>query len=330
MKINKIALRGLAGVVLTAILFASCEKKTGYTVDLTTDDTSTQTIIAADELNVNNEFDQVVNESLLGTTISITTSGDIVSPSTGNILFTLISNAVIDTSQINSGIIKITYFGKNADNTKGRTGEVIIRHAVDSGNVIPWKTQGAKATITFNQYEVTVLKTNKSLWMNGECVVTNVSGGLLKKANDLTLLPGDSLTDKLSAKITFTYNDNVAVIQTWTWNLNQHRIFNLNDTTINVAIQGDTLADITTIGINRFDENFNTGITTPIVQIISGSFLLTEPLSGVKVINGIKEPILIIYGVSEQGNIVSNGIPFGYKIIWTNSGGERKQTVIGY
>jgi hypothetical protein len=66
------------------------------------------------------------------------------------------------------------------------------------------------------------------------------------------------------------------------------------------------------------------------LQNISGLFLLSDPLAGSKTINGITMPILLIYGVNEQGAIVSDGNPFGYKLIWNNSGGQRQQTVVSY
>jgi hypothetical protein len=309
MKNNKINFTCLAGITIGALLFAACEKKTGYTITKTTDDTETQSIVAADELNVNYEFDQAINEVLLASTISRIVSGDTSAFPPGNVLYSTLSHAVIDTSQSASGIVNITFFGKNADDTKGRTGKIQIKLPVDNGHVIPWKTKGVIATLTFDQFEILVLATNRQLWQSGTCSITNISGGLLKKAKDLALLPGDSLIDKLSGQITFTYNDNIAVIQTWDWHFNQLRSFSLSDTTVIASISNTTI---------------------PIIQSISGLFILSNPISGSKAINGIKEPILIIYGVNEQGSIVTEGDPYGYKIVWNNSAGERTQTVVSY
>src|SRR6185436_8290223 len=205
MKPNKIIFSWSAGIALIVFLYAGCKKETGYTVELTTDDTDTQTIIARDELHVSYEFDQAVNEALLASSISRIVSGDTAAFPTGNIIFSTISHAVIDTTQSSTGIIKLTYYGKNADNTKGRTGEITIKHALENGTVIPWRTKGAEATITFDQYEVVNLDTsNRQLWINGTCTVTNVSGGLLKKAPGITLQQGDSLVDKVSAQLIFS------------------------------------------------------------------------------------------------------------------------------
>ncbi|MEP7168680.1 MAG: hypothetical protein ABI855_04865, partial [Bacteroidota bacterium] len=238
--------------------------------------------------------------------------------------------------QSNTGIIKMTYYGKNADNTKGRTGKIEIKLAIDNdGKVVSWKTKGAIATITFDQYEVQLLDTtNRQLWINGTCTVTNLSGGLLKKVSGMTLQQGDSLVDKVSAQLIFSYNDNVAQIVTWGWTFSQHRSFILNDTVLNASFTGDTMvnnqANVSTVGMNRFEEKFYTDVSTPVLQTISGLFLLSDPLSGSKAINEIAKPILIIYGVTDQGSIENSDNPYGYKIVWTNSGGQRQQTVVKY
>src|SRR6185436_12357034 len=149
MKPNKIIFSWSAGIALIVFLYAGCKKETGYTVELTTDDSQTQAIIARDELHVSYEFDQAVNEALLASSVSRIVSGDTAAFPPGNVIFSTISHVVIDTTHSNTGLIKLTYYGKNADNTKGRTGTIEIQHGVDNGNVIPWKTKGAAATITF-------------------------------------------------------------------------------------------------------------------------------------------------------------------------------------
>lgn len=336
MKINKIIFNCFLAVVLTGLVFTACKKTHESTLVNTTDDTDTQSIIALDELEVNTEFDQAVNDAITASSISSTTSGDTAASSTtGNILLTTISGAVIDTNQINMGIVKITYYGKNAENTKGRTGEVKIKHAVSNGKIIPWKTQGANATITFTTYEVIFLDTvKKSIWLDGNCSVTNISGGLLKNIANPLLVPGDSLVDKVRAELFFTRNDNITVIKKWTWHFNQLRVFNLNGTTVTATIKGDTAINnnnnVVTWGTTRFDQNFYTSITTPILQNISGSTFLYDPLKGRKVILGITEPITITYGVDQQGSPATTGNPYGYIITWTNSGGQAKQAVVSY
>jgi hypothetical protein len=169
--------------------------------------------------------------------------------------------------------------------------------------------------------------------LNGTGTITNISGGILKDAANLTLAPGDSLIDKVSAQLAFTYNDNTNIIQTWTWHFDQHRSFALTGSIIFSSIKGNTTMNnfnnISTSGTTRSGENFYTGITQPVLQNISGLFILSQPLSGEKAIHGIPEPIDAIYGVDEQGNTAVSNNPYGYKIIWINNGGQA-QAIVGY
>ncbi len=333
MRANKIILNYFLAAILMTIAVSACKKTHDYVLVTSTDDTATQSIIAADELELNRELDQGVNDALAASAISTLAGGD--SAATHNLF--AIAHAVIDTSGISTnnptGLIKITYYGKNEDGTQARTGEIDIQHAVMSGQVVPWKTPGAGATITFKQYEIVYLNfVNRSLWLNGTCTVTNVTGGLLKNIANPLLVPGDSLVDRVKAHVTFTHNDNVSVIKTNTWDFNRLRIFNTVDTTIMLSVKGDTsvhnIANTASWGMTTSGQDFTTGITTPTVQKILKSGFVYNPLKGVKVIHDIAEPMTVTYGVDQQGNPVSNGAPYGYKITWFSI--EPRQTVIGY
>jgi hypothetical protein len=335
---NKTVLNLLVVVFSAVLAFSSCKKTHEYTLVNTTDDTETQSNIASDELELNSELSQAVNEILAASTISAATSGDSQSGS-GNLF--LISGAVIDTSAINAGRVKITYYGKNADKTKGRLGDIEINYALAGGKLIPWNTKGASATIKFTNYEVFFLKiTNKALSLNGSCKVTNVSGGLLKNIMDPALVPGDSLIEKVQAHLSYTYNDNATTINTWDWNCNQLRIFNgyvLNgkDTAITCTLKGDTtvnnIHNTASWGETRSRQKFYSCITVPMQHSVSGVALLSNPLIGRKVILGIAEPIIATYGVDKQGAPVSaNDYSYGYIIAWTNPTNQPKQAVISY
>jgi hypothetical protein len=320
----------LVFIVLALLIFllpTSCSK-TGYTIVNTTADSSTQIITANDELDVNYEVDQAINEALLATSLSSIASGDTLNAeAAGEVLYTTISKVIIDTSLIkDSSYIRLTYYGKNADQTKGRSGVINVQLSRDgNGKIIPWKTPGATMTITFEQYEVIILANNKSLWMNGTLTITNNTGGLLTQASNTALLPGDSLQDKVNGSIVFTYNDNTNLIVTWTWNLNQIRMFNIRNTVLTSTIRGDTtisnLAGVSTSGNTRFGYSFYTQVTVPAVQTISSLYLLSNPLSGEKIIRGIPEPMTIDYGVDGHGNPVTSGNPYGYKLSWISNGG---------
>lgn len=320
-------------VALFIIVMPTGCSKTGYTLTSTTVDSATQIVIASDELDVNYEFDQVINEALLATTISKIASGDSVNSPNGG-LYNTISNVSIDTSHItDSMLIRLTYAGKNTDQTKGRSGSVTLQYGLDNnGKIIQWKTPGASITAAFNQYEVITLSNNKSVWMNGTVTITNVSGGLLKAASNINLSAGNSLHDKVNGPITFTYNDNTTLIVTWTWNLNQQRTFTMQNSLLTSSITGDTtisnVGQVSTSGLTRFNDNFYTAVITPVVQTISPAFVLSNPISGEKVIHGIPEPLDVVYGVNNTGAITT-GVPYGYKITWALNGSQ-EQSVISY
>ncbi len=332
MRIHKICLALFVVPLLLLLLPTSCSK-TEYTIIKTTADSATQIITSGDEMNINYEFDQGVNEALLATSLSRIAGGDSLAGSVD--LFGTISQVTIDTSHINdSAQIRLSYFGKNADQTKGRTGDITVHFTRDNnGKIIPWKTPGATITLTFTQYEVVILANNKSLWMNGTATITNLSGGLLKKPASISLHSTDSLQDRVKGNITFTYNDNVTLIQTWTWNMYQLRTFNMPTTTLTSTIIGDTTVNtstgVSTSGTTRFGYVFYTQILSPVVQSISSSYLLSNPLSGEKAIHGIQEPMQVDYGVDANGNAVLSGTPYGYKISWIGNGGQAV-TVVKY
>jgi hypothetical protein len=321
-------------LMLPEVMFmlpTSCSK-TGYTVTNYTADSATQIITANDELNINYEMDQVINEAISSTTLSVIASGDTMNPGQSPIQNTFLSGAIIDTSQLaDSALIRIQYFGKNVPQTKGRTGIVTIQLARDgTGKIIPWKTPGAVMNITFEQYEVIVLATNVSLWINGTATVTNISGGQLTTPSKMILPAGDSLQDRVSSNFSFTYNDNTGVIVTYGWNIAQTRSFSFQNSVLTSVIRGDSSVNgingISTTGTTRFGNVFYTPVTAAIVQSISSSYILSEPLSGTKVINGIPEPITINYGVNSSGVAVQSN-PYGYKMTWTHNGGQATSVV---
>ena len=332
MRIIKILLVVFSVSTLLSVMSTSCAK-TSSTLTSYTSDSASQIITANDELKVSYEFDQVINEAILATTISYIASGNaqsignIQSIGNGNVQWNEIPQCYIDTAQIiDSALVRLEYYGKNADGTKGRTGWVTLQLARDgSGHVIPWRPPGAVMNITFQQYEVTVLATNVSIWINGTATVTNITGGQLYLPANITFPPGDSLQDKVSGNISFTYNDNSGVIVTYPWNFDHIRTFNMQNSVLTSTIRGDTaisgLNNISTSGTTRLSYPFYTQITKPVVQSISSAYILSNPLSGEKVINGIPEPITIDYGVNSSGNVVQNN-PYGYKMTWTHGGGQ--------
>lgn len=307
-------------LLLGTALLSGC-KKTSTQITTSTDDSSTQELIASDELKVNSEMDQAIDEAIAGLCICKPTSGSAtINPYT-------IPGAVIDTSQVNSGIVNIYYYGKEADTTKTRGGSIEITLPVISKNVTPWITKGVIATITFTKYEIFYNAKNKTtLWFNGSFTITNTSGGLLN-----SLAVGDSLTEKVNGPISYTDNDNAVVLQLFQWHFCKTRVFNhtATDTTL-ITTRGDTTAggfvNVSNWGQTRFVQNYYTSITRPIVRNTNES-IFYNPLRGAKIIHGIPEPITDTLGVNSYGIPAGNNIPYGYKINWANSAGSQMKVI---
>lgn len=322
MKKNAYIYLSLIAFMAVSILFQGCKKTTDNIV-ITGNDTGNQEIIASDELNVTCEMDQAIDEAVAGLCICKPTSGlPSVNPYS-------LAGAVIDTSQVDSGIVNVYYYGKETNPEKSRQGSVEIKLPVLSKTVVPWTTKGVTATITFTKYEVFYLnKPNTALWFNGSFTITNSSGGSL-----VNLAIGDSLVEKVTGPISYTANDNVALLQEYTWNFYKTRVFNyLNTDTITITTRGDTTIggfnNVSNWGTTRFNQNYYTSILSPLVCNTAFATFY-NPLSGVKKIQGIPEPIDDTLGVDKFGIPVSNGTPYGYKINWTNSSGSQA-AVISY
>jgi hypothetical protein len=269
----------------------------------TTSNATTQTTIASDEVTVNNEFDNALDDAV-----------------------TYLSNHEATfvhayPDSISPYVYEINYAGKEANPSKSRAGNDSIHLGT-----LPWGTAGATATITFGdanalvpEYEVTFNDNNSSLRLVGNASVTNVYGGLLQN-----LAAGDSVVVHIRATIAFTYNDQMAGAQTFTWYLNQLRTFTMVDTNLLATTRGDTSIsgspNVGTWGTTRLGTSFYTVTNAIVVQNLSNPYLSYNPLSGSKSIDGISEPIYSFYGVNTSGGHVTSGTPYGFYINWNNSG----------
>ncbi|HTB30656.1 MAG TPA: hypothetical protein VK808_01435 [Bacteroidia bacterium] len=299
------------------VVLAGCAKEDTTKVETTTNTTS-QTTIASDELTLNNEFDQAADEA-----IAVICNPKISIP-----------GASIDTSQLNIGVITIYYSGKEADGTKSRTGSDSIHENMVSGKVVPWGTPGTTASMTLGcvnspGYEIQFLNENNiSVRLNGTAKLTNLKGGYFQNISST-----DSLTAVIRGSLNYTFNDNLATITYYPLNVNQVRLFTQPAATRYASTSGDTVIssfkNISGWGTDRFGNTYYTSINTTVVQNISDYTLSYNPLSGVKDIQNIEEPILCTYGVDQQGNVITSGTPYGFYISWFNNGGGA-QAIVPY
>lgn len=305
-------------VLFSIFVFDGCKKVDTTRVNTSTN-ADTQKVIASDELALNDEFDQGIDDA-----IAVACNPKIT-----------IKGASIDTTQNTIGLITIYYGGQEPDGTKGRSGSIAIQQTMKGGKPVPWGTAGTTDSIYFGTvnspgYEIFFLTNNTSIRLTGTATVTNITGGLLQNVTT-----GDSLAEMVRASISFTYNDNVTIVQLYSWYLNQHRTFTKPDTVLYASTWADTvingIKNVATWGTTRAGESFYSSLTAPIVQNISNLKLSYNPLSGAKAIENIAEPILSTYGVDQQGNPVkiNSATPYGYVMTWINNGGQA-QAVVPY
>jgi hypothetical protein len=311
-KLFRLSIVGLS----IGVLIVSCQKVDTTRVN-TTGNATSQSVIVSDELTLNNEFDQAADDAIAVCCNPKTT----------------ITGAIIDTSQISTGLIVIDYYGNEPDGTKKRTGSIAIQQTLTGGHPLPWGTSGATISITFGTtsspgYEVFFLTNNTSISLTGNATLTNIYGGNLQN-----IASGDSLVERIRASIAFTYNDNASVVQLYGWNLNLLRSFTNSGTILSTGTRADTtiknFKNVASWGKDRYGDSCYTSITATIVQNISNLNLSYNPLIGNKAIENITEPILSTYGVNNQGSPQASGTPYGFSISWINNGGQA-QAVVGY
>ncbi|HSH67768.1 MAG TPA: hypothetical protein VLB84_18650, partial [Bacteroidia bacterium] len=237
-------------------------------------------------------------------------------------------NVDIDSAAISTGLIKLTYHGKSCDGLRDRSGIISIQFPYDAatGKFLRWSAKGARIIITYDNYKVTNLTTNKSIVINGAITATNVNGGGI-----WTLLSGTSIIHKLRGHMEIKFDDGT----TGSWIVARSRVYTLTGLILNGEITGDTTvngnSNVAYWGKNRAGEEFSVSIPTPIAANLFGTLCLYRPYKGVAIIRGVSNEITITYGVDINGNPVSGmACPFGYKLNWTDAAGTAHQVVLPY
>lgn len=328
MKANLIRRMAIAICLLSCICIYSCKKdNSAASQDTTTTDLSTT---ADDQAMVSNESDIVTNDAnnaLNGQSVfsgsnssSVSLSGNTavnsVDGNTGvNSLLNvhqLICDATItyDTSN-NQRVITIVYDGTNCWGNRTRSGKVIITLPLGQH----WKDAGATANIVIDELKITRIRDNKSIVINGNKTITNVSGGLLV---DLATL--QTITHTVSGTMSIDFDNGT----TRAWNVSKQRVFTYDNgivlTTTGTHSDG-TNNDIAEWGLNRLGQSFQSLISAPKVFRQDCDFRLT---SGQNTVITDKGTSVITYGLDMNGD--PTGCPglgtYYYKLVWTGANGN--------
>lgn len=303
-------------LLLAAIGFSACNKKDDDKVD-PTDDTLVWNQQANDEQQAYTQADMSMDDAE-----SILASSSL----SGFKTTSLPCNATIDSSQIATGLITITYSGPSCDGLRSRTGSISI--LIQNYPTVKWKDVGAVAVISFNNFRVTRLSTNKSITLNGAHQVTNVSGGLLRNIGQGGT-PGTLVRKIRSSNMVLTFDSGVQR----TWSVARRRTWTgASGIPTGLSLSGDTTingnANTAVWGINRSGNPFITTIGTPVV--VNSGCGWYAPVSGYKTHYIGSRNFSVTFGTDSNGNPGGSACPGYYKINWTTVSGQARSYVAQY
>lgn len=190
--------------------------------------------------------------------------------------------------------ITITYNGTNCWGNRTRTGVVVI--TIPAG--VHWEDQGAVVTASIQNLVITRLGDNKSITINGNKTITNVSGGLLKNLASL-----GTITHTFTGELSVDFADNT----NRSWNVSKQRVFTYDNgiviTTTGNHDDNNGHANVAEWGVNRKGEDFESLISEPKIIRQDCDFRLTAGENTVLRSDGVS--MVIDYGLDANGNPTS-------------------------
>lgn len=235
-----------------------------------------------------------------------------------------ICGATVDTAQISTGVVTITFDGSNCG-LVSRTGTITATLENYSSGT-RWKDAGALLLLDFNNVKVTNTGSGAYYIINGRHKIKNVNGGLawrIMDGLDVGSVAHKHVADSFSVK----FDDGTERL----WNVRRTRTFTNQNGVRAVTIQADTaLNGVTYVdawGTNRAGIVFTNAIYTAIVANSTCGFY--KPVSGEYVHHVSNRTAAILFGVDENGNLQSSGCAYGMKITYTK-GIVNKTRIIPY
>ena len=299
--------------ISVGLLFSSCKKdKTNNNTDEATQ-LKTQ---SDDQARFSNETDAVANDANAEVeNLGGSFNGE--TPITLPLPYACDATRTVDTTSTTC-TITVTYTGTACLGAlRTRSGKFII--SFDRG--FRWNTAGAKYKVTYQDLKITRLSDNKSITINGEKTITNVSGGRLR-----SLTPGSTniiVHTTTSSGMSITFDDG----SVRSWQVARRRTFtnfiiggSMNISIEGIAPQGGGVAEW---GTNRFGTPFSSAITQPLVlkQFVGFGFRL---VSGQIMHTRLLATSTTTFGLNASGSPVNDyrGGVLYYKLVYTGSGGN--------
>lgn len=296
-------------LILTAVTFITgltllnaCKKESTDTTDVTTlnkEQASDAEDVSSASDAIDDEMDNVMSVSALKSTQVINRP----------------CNISIDSTQIASKKITITFNGANCAGTRTRTGSIVVTLSQGTS----WSAAGAVLTVTYNNVKIVNNATQRYIILNGTKTHTNVSGGLIKNLG-LEGTPATIVRKIESGNMSVTFTNGTSR----TWNIARQRSFTLDNGSLVITISGfgeaDGKSNLVEWGTNRRNVAFYTQITTPVVMSQSCDY---KPSSGVKIHYVALRTITTTLGTDESGTPVTSGCADYFKITWEAVGGSK-------
>ncbi len=306
----------LSVAILSAgLFFSSCKKENSTTPTDTTTAAEVKTG-ADDQSRFTTETDAVSDDANAALeNVGGSYAGE--SPIAPQLHFSCDATVTVDTVS-NPRTITITYNGDSCiGNHRTRSGSVVI-------SFVPgfhWNTAGAHYTVTYHNLIITRKPDTKSITMNGEKTITNVSGGKLR---NLATRTSPIVHEVTSSGMSITFDDGTQR----SWQIAKRRTFTYdNGIVISVTGISSLGGGIAEWGINRFNKNFTSAILEPLVVRQSCNFRL---VSGKVEHKGPAVTSTTTFGLDANGNAVTScpSGPFYYKVVWMGTNGN-SYTYIG-
>jgi len=302
-------LQMMAIVFLTVSFFSACTKNDEQMVEIETESTEhsdDQNNIAAESDELANDYNNVVNNY---TVFNGRESFSFFSPCDATI--------TVDSTS-NPKKITITYNGKVCNPYRTRKGVVVLTMPLNAR----WKDAGATFTVEIKNLVITYLLRNKSLVVNGNSTIKNVSGGLVRPILNL-----GNVVHEIEGNMSILFNNGTGR----KWQIAKRRTFAFNNglviTTTGLATV-DGISNVSEWGTNRFGNSFITAITQPLIVKQDCGFRLT---SGQVTHSKMRSTVTSTFGLDSTGAAVS--CPTGNyfcKITFVASNGVTKSKIVPY
>jgi len=298
-----------AATFLTGMaLMNSCKKDNSVATDIATlnqEQASDAEDVSASSDAVDDDIDNVMSlSSLKSTETSI-----------------LPCNVSIDSSQLSSKKVTITFTGANCAGTRTRSGSVVV--ALTQGT--NWSDAGAVLTVTFSNVKIVNNATQRYIIFNGTKTHTNVSGGLIRNLGNAGT-PTTIVRNIESSNMSITFTNGTQR----SWHIARQRTFTKQSGSLIITVSGfgeaDGKTNLVEWGANHRNTAFYTQISTPVIMSQDCDY---HPSSGVKVHYVALRTVTVTLGTDANGVPVTSGCASYYTVNW-ESANVNKTVVLPY